>query len=99
VTYDASNPEQIAEARNRARQQAQLEANMIRALMDLEQGRLWMWNLLAACHVFSTSFAKNSLEMAFAEGERNVGLRLLAAINTACPDLYIKMVQEQGEKK
>lgn len=99
MTYDASNPDHIAEQRNRARQTAQREGNMLRALMDLAEGRAWMWDLLASCHMFSTSFAKNSLEMAFAEGERNVGLRLMAAIQSKCPDLYIKMVQEQGEKK
>jgi len=35
--------------------------------------------------------------MGFAEGERNMGLRLLADLMRACPARYIEMVQEARE--
>jgi hypothetical protein len=33
--------------------------------------------------------------MAFAEGERNVSLKLLADINRVCPDQYVLMLRER----
>jgi hypothetical protein len=37
--------------------------------------------------------------MACAEGERNIGLRLLSDLMQACPDRYIEMLKEaNGER-
>lgn len=50
------------------------------ALLSLPEGRIWFWRLLEACHVFSTSFTTDPLLMAFREGERAVGLSLMAQL-------------------
>jgi hypothetical protein len=59
-------------------------------------GREYIYDLLASCHIYSTSFAHNALTMAFAEGERNIGLRLGADITEAAPDLYLTMLREHN---
>jgi hypothetical protein len=59
-------------------------------------GREYFYDLLASCHVYSTSFGTNALMMAFNEGERNVGLRLGADLTEAAPDLYLQMLKEGG---
>jgi hypothetical protein len=37
--------------------------------------------------------------MAFAEGERNISLRLLADINRVCPDQYVMMLRERHARE
>lgn len=67
--------------------------------MDQPQVRAWMFDLLAVCQMFQTSFSKSALEMAFNEGSRNVGLRLTADIMRVCPDNYVKMLREHKDKE
>jgi len=57
-----------------------------------------MYDLLATCQMFQTSFSKSALEMAFNEGARNVGLRITADIMRVTPDNYVKMLREQKDK-
>lgn len=64
-------------------------------LMKGKQGRRIVWRLLADAGVFNTSFNTNSMQMAFNEGRRNQGLKLLAQVQAACPEFYTDMVKEQ----
>ena len=67
-------------------------------LMSTKNGRGYVWDQLTAAHVFSTSYAPDALQMAFAEGERNSGLRLLNDIIEWCPEQFIQMMREQNER-
>jgi hypothetical protein len=58
-----------------------------------------MCELLETCHIFSTSFSDVDLRMAFMEGQREIGLRLLMDIMGACPDHYIQMMRESNERQ
>lgn len=69
-----------------------------REIMSTTFGRAWMWDLLAQCHVFASTFTPSPLTTAFAEGERNIGLRLMADILMHCPDQYIQAQQEANER-
>jgi len=62
-------------------------------------GRKWLYNHLATLHVFTTSFASNALVMAHAEGERNAGLRLVADMAEANPDMYLQMLKEMYSER
>jgi hypothetical protein len=64
-------------------------------LMSLPQGRRFMWRLLEKAGVFRSSYSMNGLEMAFKEGNRNLGVMLVAEINEHCPGQYQKMIREQ----
>lgn len=68
----------------------------IAALMADPIGRAYIYDLLASCHVFQSSFSTNALGMAFSEGERNVGLQLTADFIAAAPDNYLLMLKEAG---
>lgn len=63
-------------------------------LMSDRRGRRFVWRLLEETGLFQSSFTGNS-ETFFREGQRNVGLRLMAMINEHCPDRYNQMVTEQ----
>jgi hypothetical protein len=57
-----------------------------------------MCDLLEFCHIFSTTFTPSPTSAAFNEGQRNVGLRLLNDIMSACPDHYVLMMRERNER-
>ena len=57
-------------------------------------GRAWIHNLLSITHVFDSSFSNNSHAMAFREGERQVGLRILADMMAAAPEQWVPMMTE-----
>jgi hypothetical protein len=94
VTYDASNRKDIRRAEKDAvafdRQRQEAIANT----MSTTQGRAYLWSEVSATHVFSTSFSLDPLQMAFLEGERNTGLRLIDLIMDSSPDEFILMWRE-----
>lgn len=63
-------------------------------LMGSRRGRRVVWRLLDQTGVFRLSFNTNAMQMAFSEGNRNYGNRMLAMIHTLCPELYPTMVKE-----
>jgi hypothetical protein len=65
-------------------------------LMGSKRGRRIVWRLLERTGVFRTSFTGNS-ETFFREGQRNVGLMLMAQIHEVCPDQYAVMLKEQND--
>lgn len=67
-----------------------------RWLMSSKRGRRIVWRLLERAGVYRLSFNTDAMAMAFAEGNRNEGLRLMALIHTLCPELYAVMVKEQN---
>lgn len=75
------------------------EESDLKWLMKGKQGRRIVWRLLEQAGVFRSSFNTNAMQMAFAEGNRNSGNRLLALIHTTCPELYPVMLNEATERK
>src|SRR5260221_9370934 len=71
---------------------------IIHGVMSTPNDRQWMWDLLGSCHIFASTFAGDPLQSAFAEGQRNVGLSLLADIMIHCPDYYIQAMRESNER-
>lgn len=63
-------------------------------LMGSKRGRRIMWRLLERTGVYRSSFTGNS-ETFFREGQRNVGLMLMAQVHEVCPDQYAVMLKEQ----
>lgn len=70
-----------------------LEVDDLRWMMSDKRGRRVMWRLLETSGVYRSSFTGNS-ETFFREGQRNVGLKLLADIHEHCPDAFVLMLKE-----
>lgn len=98
MTYNASDRRQIREAKRTARQDNLARLFSVNQLMSSVQGRQYAYNLLSRCHVFNTTFNTNALSMAYAEGERNIGLMLIADIMSICADQYIIMMRESNDR-
>lgn len=71
------------------------EESDLKWLMGSKRGRRIVWRLLDQAGTFRLSFNTNAMQMAFAEGNRNYGNRVLALIHAHCPELYPVMVKEQ----
>ncbi|MDZ7918508.1 endopeptidase [Rhodoferax sp.] len=74
--------------------EAKTEAADIAWLMSSKRGRRIVWRQLARAGVFRISFNTNSMTMAFNEGARNEGVRMLPMLP---PDLYVEMIKESKE--
>lgn len=79
----------------RERLQRESEEADLKWLMSSKRGRRIVWRSLDRAGVFRLSFSTNAMQMAFAEGNRNDGLRTLSQIHSLCPELYPLMVKEQ----
>lgn len=86
-----------AEADDRTRLALQTEIDDLKWLMSNKRGRRFVARLLERAGVWRLSFNTNALTMAFNEGTRNEGLRLLAQITAHCPDRYTEMLKESNE--
>jgi hypothetical protein len=88
---------QEAEARKRGVRETEIKD--IKWLMSSPRGRRIMWRLIALAGTFQLSFDKNAMQMAFNEGNRNLGNQLFNEVMTLCPELYPVMEKEQQDGK
>ena len=70
----------------------------IRELMALPSFRRFIWDQMSYCRVFSDGWDA-SARIHFNAGQRNVGLRMFAEIQSVCPELYAVMTKEQQEQE
>lgn len=93
--YDATDPvaEQNAK-RDEARKQRET-LDFYRHIMSTKPFRGVFYELLSACHIFSTPFVPGQPDTtAFAMGEENVGKKLMMGAIDADAALYMKMLAE-----
>jgi len=95
--FDLHGQEAYAlEKKERERLEQQGEESDVKWLMSNKRGRRIIWRLLNQSGVFRLSFNTDSMLMAFAEGNRNFGNRILSLVHSQCPELYPVMVKEQN---
>ncbi len=98
TAYNAGDPKHVA-GREKSRKTRDLQKKTaLRGIMGMPEGRMWMWDLLVRCGIYQSSFSAEALGMAFREGQRNIGLHLMAEINRLSPELYARMVGENQSK-
>lgn len=88
-----------AEAERRDRLTRETEEGDIKWLVSTKRGRRIVWRFLDQAGVFRLSFNTNAAQMAFNEGNRNSGNRLLALVNDVAPDAFTQMLKESKSDK
>jgi len=83
-----------AEKTLKAQLARQTEIDDLLWLMSDKRGRRFMWRLLQGSGIYRTSFTGDALSMAFKEGERNQGLRLMDQVMQHCPERFSVMQKE-----
>jgi hypothetical protein len=90
---NAADPRQIREAKQTSREIRKQELKDVGLILSTIEGRRFFFRYLCECGIFKTSFTGSS-ETFFREGQRNVGLSLLADLNDADPTMYAKIMEE-----
>jgi hypothetical protein len=98
MPYDAGNRKDVRQAEKQSKLVEQQRREIVTGIMSVAPGRSWMCDLLEHCHIFHTSYNDLPHRMAFMEGQREVGIRLLSDIMGACPDHYVLMMRERNER-
>ena len=81
------------------RDEEQLKADII-ALMETGAGRRIVWRLLEETHIYQTCYRDNPLQMARAEGRREIGLKLTEWVSSHAWENYQLMLTEaQNERR
>jgi hypothetical protein len=96
VAFNANDPEQVQKRQIESLRREKESREVLVTLLSSRAGRAWMYELLDACHIYRTSFRSDAMEMSFAEGERNIGLRLLSQITATAPDALLLMLSERA---
>ena len=92
--FDLKGQEQAQlEARKLADHEERTEVEDLKYVMSNKRGRRFVWRLLDRAGIYRSSFTGNSTTF-FNEGQRNIGLMLVAEIHDACPEQYTLMVKE-----
>lgn len=95
VPYDTSDPVQVNNARKKSARHRRTDLNVVAGLMDLKEGRAWIYTKLTSCHIFQSPFFQGDPHnTSFRCGEHNIGLQLLADVQAAAPQQYILMIEE-----
>lgn len=94
--FDANDPEIVAKAEKKSARDKRKKLRVVASIMSSPEGRAWMYDLLGLqCHIFSENPMRETPERnGRFEGERGIGLRVLAEIMTAAPEMFWKMRSE-----
>jgi hypothetical protein len=95
--YDAGDRAHVSERQKRRRLRADRDDADLVWLMSQREGRRFIWRLMQSCHLYESSFTGTNATF-FREGERNVGLQILADIVRLCPELHARMLIETREE-
>ena len=97
--FNAADRKAIRAAEKAAKLVDDNNRTVITAVMNTAPGRRYLWDKLAAAHVFATTFSTDPVQMAFNEGQRNQGLLLLNDIMEWCPDQFILAMRESNARR
>ncbi len=96
MSYDANDPVQVEKAAEEDRRSRARLLDDVAGVLETEGGRRFVWRLLEAAHCFHSSFSADAALTAFREGERNIGLMVLADAFAASPGRLAEMVRENA---
>lgn len=88
-SFDAGDEVQVESRKRKSKRRDLQEDQYTKQVMSTQDGRAWMHSILALAHLFHESQTERD------EGERRLGLKILARINRACPELYVQMLADR----
>ena len=93
---DDERKAELEQARQRDLEQLQSD---VEALMATGAGRRIVWRLLEATHIYQTCYRDNPLQMARAEGRREIGLMLTEWVSIHAWENYQHMLTEANDER
>lgn len=94
---DASDSKQVARGHEKDDDEAALLHADLKAIMESNTGRRFIWRILQSSKYFQCDFSDNALHNAYDAGTRAVGGALRAEVMGASMELYQLMEREAME--
>ena len=89
--------DEAALTRKKQELRAHREAEDFRWIVSTPQGRRFVWEMLAQAGVFRSVFSGDALVMAYNEGNRVAGLKLLVKLMNDAPKAHEMMMKENTD--
>lgn len=93
---NAADPEQVKKAGEKEKLGKEFEEADLKRVMSSAEGRRVFSRILQFCGSFKSPFAMDSNSAYYNMGHQNVGFKILADLSTSCPELYVKMIEEEN---
>lgn len=91
---DAGDAASVKAHAKAAKTRDEMKREFLVAAMERVDGRMFFYDLLTTCHCFTNPYSSTDRGTAFNCGEMNIGLPLLAELNTYCTEQYLTMMKE-----
>lgn len=95
---NVADEKQVKKAKMSDEQRRRQELNDLASILQEPHGRRFIWRLLERCNVFE-SIQRQSAEIHYLSGQRDVGLFLMSEVTEADQIALFKMMLESSEKK
>lgn len=95
VYEDTGDAKSVRSKEQRAKIREERRLTGLKEIMGSQAGRVWMWDFLCACGLFSVVFNGNSRDY-FQLGMRNSGMPVFGEIQKHCMNEYLVMVKENA---
>jgi hypothetical protein len=92
--YSDAIEEKNKEAQKEYTRKKDREIDDLKTVLKKPEGRRFVYKVLSECGVFKASFSLNSMQTAFQEGRRDIGILLLKMLDEAEPQAYSQMLTE-----
>lgn len=96
--FNAADRKDVRAAEKAARAAERERQDTVRNLCSTLNGRRYVWDKFSLAGIFVALPPTDALTMAFNEGIRAGGLSLVDDVITACPEQFIRMMQEANER-
>lgn len=98
--FDASDDKTVSNARKKMARVKQKRAAFIREMMNTENGRLWVYDILVMGHIAGPVHTPGDpYATAYKDGERNIANKILFDINEFAPEMYMQMLKDGRSEK
>lgn len=88
---NSADAQQVKKARKAEKGQREQQIREMQQVLATPQGKRVLWRLLERCGVYKTSISTDPYATYYNEGERNIGLYVMAEINEANPQALLDM--------
>jgi hypothetical protein len=95
---NAADADQVQSAKEKDKRGRERDLADVHHILSSPGGRRFLWRYLELCGVYRSSFTGSS-ETFYLEGQRNIGLKLLADITEADPESYMLMMKEAKRRE
>lgn len=100
LVTDSSSASQVRKARSRAGLRDRQRRDRWQAILESPQGKACLWEILEWCGAFTQESNVDVMSrVVFREGKRNIGLRIINAIESVQPGAFARLIQQHHEEK